>query len=482
MRIVHKETKYQEMDRKVKTAIKDEESTEEEAKTETIQTNKKSLNLHLQVGQEACSNPKWGQADSDKLYSCSECGLVFAAIEGQRSHEERHRGIKELIEEIPGCHVCGKRFNRRDSLAEHMSYEHIEEKESLHIKTEEKESNQKNIEANNIILVPGHDPKTDCVLMEADTTQVASSPAEPQSYICSSSKCKTEFKTEEEFEIHVDIVHKDILVDDKMVLKLTSELSAALNALQKENPEIMEVIIDDTAEETTKKVNQEPIKTEPTNQIQNIRNGEEIFNCNKCNFHTNSSRNIRIHKRTIHETSQNTCNVCPQILKTNESLLLHVKQKHGIKIECEKCDFKTKSSLVMKVHARKLHQTYLKCDKCAKELKTKTEMSLHMRTHRDAFKCMKCTFNGTSRKDLSTHSKKGHGENTTPQRGTKRANIQSPEYKIDPTQKTEEKPKQITKKPKKGKLGESPESKFPFKECDVIGGAGYKIEEKNIQK
>ena len=271
-------------------------------------------------------------------------------------------------------------------------------------------------------------------------------PKEPTTYMCSRSNCKKEFEDETEYDNHVEIEHKELPVDDKKALKETSELTAALDAINKENPGILEL-------------------------QENIVKKEE-FNCDKCNFKTNSNRNIRTHKRTTHDNIQNKCNQCSQIVNSNQSLLLHIRQNHGVKLDCDKCAFKTKSPMIMRQHKRRLHMTLIKCDECPREFKTKTEVTTHKKSHKVSFKCEHCEFAAISRRALNIHIDKDHVESNTPQRGTKRSQIQSPET----TPKTEAQTKPTEKKPKVQKY------KFPTKEKDVIGGAGYKTEEKKHNK
>ena len=355
------------------------------------------------------------------------------------------------------CAKCDKSFTDPPALDFHMKKEHNEselEKYERKQKIAESQENQKKLYAENI------NEKEQKVIQNQDDTLYQ---MEPITYMCSRIDCKKEFEVETEYDNHVEIEHKELPIEDKIALKETSELTAALDALQKENPAFLELQEEDVVEEKV-------------NDLKDVI--KEVFDCDKCNFKTNSNRNLRIHKRTTHDSIQTKCNQCSQVVNSNQNLLIHIKQTHGIKLLCDKCAFKTKSPMIMRQHKRRLHMPQIKCDECPMEFKTKTEVTTHKTNHKTGFKCEHCEFHAISRRAINTHINKDHVENNTPQRGTKRSKIQSPEV----TKKVGVQTNPIEKRPKKENVTEAHKYKFPTKEKDVIGGAGYKTEEKKPNK
>ena len=140
-------------------------------------------------------------------------------------------------------------------------------------------------------------------------------------YICS--RCKKEFKTEEEYEFHSENYHNNLKNDDKDALRKTSELSALLANISNLIPDIM-----DTAEkpEETKEIKEDtnkpslqkedamqiekresistksqdpsPIEIDFGDMKQSDKKNDKIFECDQCPFISDSTRNIGMHKKS----------------------------------------------------------------------------------------------------------------------------------------------------------------------------------------
>ena len=357
------------------------------------------------------------------------------------------------------CAKCDKRFSDPPALDFHMQKGHGESELDKIVRKQKIAENKEDQTRKNTEVTKKKKQKL--VQNKEDTLDSM----EQITYMCSRIDCKKEFEEETEYDNHVDIEHQELAVDDKIALKVTSELTAALDAIKKENPEILELTEDDVEEKARESRNTADVK-------------KETINCDKCKFKTNSNRSIRTHIRNSHDSIQNKCNQCSQVVDSNQSLLLHIKQKHGIKLLCDKCAFKTKSPLIMRQHKKRLHMPPIKCDECPKEFKTKTEVTTHKKTHKEIFRCEHSEFDCNSRSALNMHIVKYHVENNKPQRGTKRSQLQSPEA----TQKTGTKTKPTEKKSKKENSTDVQKYKFPTKEKDIIGGAGYKSDENKQNK
>ena len=306
-------------------------------------------------------------------------------------------------------------------------------------------------------------------------------------FICSS--CKIEFKTENDYEFHVETNHNDLMSDDKRALKLTSELSAALDAVFKELPEVMDIKENTEEEEEPAKlhIEEKPTPEPKAKSSVDIKENISEFNCDQCSFKAESNRDIRMHKKNSHDDLSNmTCSFCPMKFQSKDVFRYHIQKKHGKEIKCHKCEFRSTLKTIMRAHRLKHNKETLKynCDECKEEFKTKILLVFHKKTHLATFRCDKCEYKEASRKALNIHIKKTHIQDNTPIRGTKRlSDKQSPDtiqFKIETQKKTEEPVKQLKKKLKH----DANKKKLPMKESEVIGGAGWSLKqsEKSVTK
>ena len=210
----------------------------------------------------------------------------------------------------------------------------------------------------NVTLVHTDDTMTEKVA----GTQPRSSKAElsgANSYVCS--RCKLNFKSEEDYDVHVNVQHEKLQQDDKEALKRTSELTAALDKVLKENPDIIGAEKITTKEETTPNkeheisdLNHEKIMVEtakePTKTSEKTQQVKNVLKCHKCDFTARTERDLRMHDRNAHEFLL-SCKQCMVKTKTKEELKIHMQDKHYIKIQCE---FKSKDINILKMHTIKI--------------------------------------------------------------------------------------------------------------------------------
>ena len=177
------------------------------------------------------------------------------------------------------------------------------------------------------------------VIIESNENKLEIDAKEEYDYHCTI--CLTKYTYEAELDTHVDKLHRIMSQHQNMSLELTVDLS----------------------KEETKQNN---VTTESQKLVPKLK---EQFECDKCNFKADTSRNIRMHKKNTHDAFQRKqCSLCPKVLESKENFLIHIKKKHG-NIKCDKCEFKTTSPLVMKTHDRKQHKIRLKCAKTNLEAK-----------------------------------------------------------------------------------------------------------------
>ena len=196
----------------------------------------------------------------------------------------------------------------------------------------------------------------------------------------------------------------------------------------------------------------------------------EKFKCNVCNFSTNTERNLRMHRKTIHSENKGIykCDVCKKTLGNKGELLKHTKTKHQTS-KCDICHFMARSPSFLKTHMKRKHEKAYQCDECPQSFETKISLDYHKQNHIAAFKCNICDFKGVSKNALRYHTIQKHAKGNS---GIKReASIK------------------ITKESKKAKDGSSPmkeditnsKNTLPKKESDVVGGEGWSLKKREYE-
>ena len=336
-------------------------------------------------------------------------------------------------------------------------------------------------------------PKDDSMTEKVAGTQPRSSKAEmseANSHVCS--RCKLDFKTEDDYDVHVDEQHEKLQQDDKEALKTTSELTAALDLVFKENPDIFEAEEIGTKEEITPNKEQEKLiensdindhekkkdvtTKEPTENSQQTKQVKNVLVCHKCDFTAFTERDFRMHDRTSHELLL-SCKQCLVKTKTKEELKIHMQDKHYMKIKCEKCEFKSKDVNILKMHTIKKHMKLdmFPCDECERKFQSRMLLVLHKKKHISAFKCDHCSYKGISVKSLQVHKLKNHIQNSFSTIGMKRDHNMVPKNTASTGDSPPRKFKKIEVKPNP-KPSAKPKAQLPTSTKDVVGGAGWGYE------
>ena len=158
-----------------------------------------------------------------------------------------------------------------------------------------------------------------------------------------------------------------------------------------------------------------------------------LFACVFCDFISESSREIDLHKENSHEGSSLqtkksmerkrkerealktfTCPICHTSKKSRQSLRIHIKGDHeGISLDCpeEGCSFTGKQSSVIKCHVKSVHLNVKHiCDLCGFSASSATRLRLHrIKSHNiRMFACDKCLFRCQKRDRLKYHMQAMH--------------------------------------------------------------------------
>ena len=314
-----------------------------------------------------------------------------------------------------------------------------------------------------VTLVPEDDPKVQAVMV-ADNQPGSSETQdrEIQKFMCSF--CKKDFNSEEEYDIHVETEHHGILIDDKEALKMTSELTAALNLINADNSDILKTqkigeekeekpiifLKPEDPKEEKAHVENDPEKEESVKK--KLKPEDRYFECSKCEppLFIYSRDEFESHKETNHDgedsrgyrtwrvTKSNKmksseednkyqikCNLCQQMLKNKFDLNVHMKI-HKIQIQnkpdteeeskdykCEICPRSFDSDQGRKIHTSRMHNNNeYQCDVCdfisTSESIMKKHKQKHMKTLKRSFSKMKqapqyytCKFCGHKSKSIA---------------------------------------------------------------------------------
>lgn len=96
------------------------------------------------------------------------------------------------------------------------------------------------------------------------------------------------------------------------------------------------------------------------------------FECEKCDYKTVRSHNLKAHILAIHEGARFNCNQCNFTASAQSNVITHIKMKHtnhpGYK--CEVCEKKFQSNNVLKIHKRNIHKEVNSPNKKRKKLST----------------------------------------------------------------------------------------------------------------
>ena len=158
-----------------------------------------------------------------------------------------------------------------------------------------------------------------------------------------------------------------------------------------------------------------------------------LFACVFCDFISESSREIDLHKENSHEGSSLqtkksmerkrkerealktfTCPICHTSKKSRQSLRIHIIGDHeGISLDCpeEGCSFTGKQSSVIKCHVKSVHLNVKHiCDLCGFSASSATRLRLHrIKSHNiRMFACDKCLFRCQKRDRLKYHMQVMH--------------------------------------------------------------------------
>ena len=172
-------------------------------------------------------------------------------------------------------------------------------------------------------------------------------------------------------------------------------------------------------DDSQKAENGAPMASEKLENIVDIKGSRftessKPHSCDKCEYSSNHSGDLKKHKLNKHEGVSYPCSECDMKYADKTGLRRHLIQKHeGVKYGCDHCDYSATRVETLKNHVAIRHdygqQNYF-CKQCDYQGKTRRQVQSHQRKKHTDFKysCNDCLFTSKSREYLQIHQMSSH--------------------------------------------------------------------------
>ena len=175
---------------------------------------------------------------------------------------------------------------------------------------------------------------------------------------------------------------------------------------------------EEDSEEITEK--REFVETE-TFEGRQSENGDDFirltYSCDKFSEKFKSKKDLKKHKKSQHEETEHTCNVCAAVFSTNHTLSSHIlKHKMGDRFKCNKCSktFNDRSNF------NRHYETHfpgkpLECKICGKMSSSRERLKGHLMGHMgtNPLQCTKCRRTFVWESDLKRYIESHTGKKKT---------------------------------------------------------------------
>ena len=146
--------------------------------------------------------------------------------------------------------------------------------------------------------------------------------------------------------------------------------------------------------------------------------GENIYQCNHCDYGSNYLPNLNDHVNSLHEKKKLECDKCDFTTTWNQSFHLHMRRDHDFHLKnskhntygetllCDNCAFTTNSQAKFEIHKSQAHnQKKFQCEKCDHRTSYKSNLKLHMKEiHSEIIlSCDQCDFTTNTQRKLKHH-------------------------------------------------------------------------------
>ena len=132
-----------------------------------------------------------------------------------------------------------------------------------------------------------------------------------------------------------------------------------------------------------------------------------IFKCTKCDYKTDKRKPLNMHMVNKHPVSVLNCDFCKYSTPFETKLDVHVARKHTTKRNCEDCSFETTSKNEMTNHKKKYHESI--CNKCDFQTKSEVHLRVHkQKGHSEPISCDICKYGCKSVEEYIEHREDEH--------------------------------------------------------------------------
>ena len=142
--------------------------------------------------------------------------------------------------------------------------------------------------------------------------------------------------------------------------------------------------------------------------------GDDMFQCDQCEFQTVWDRSLKSHTMTMHTDKQYKCDKdnCDFRAPNQLKISRHIESEHeGVRYECNLCSYKGRLKSDLKRHIGAMHEgiTY-DCTQCPKTYKEKRKLKEHVQFAHQGFiqKCDQCDYQSGRKINLYRHVQTKH--------------------------------------------------------------------------
>lgn len=154
-------------------------------------------------------------------------------------------------------------------------------------------------------------------------------------------------------------------------------------------------------------------KGDPTRINENVeaRGKDKLFSCDMCDYVSNTSSDIRAHKRVHTKKKPFSCYLCDfksaHFTRLKEHMNIHTVDTGDKPYCCDTCDYKSNNARDIKHHMRRAHtkERPFACHMCDYRGARTNHLKSHMKMHtgEKPFTCDKCGYRSAYPSDVKRH-------------------------------------------------------------------------------
>ena len=333
------------------------------------------------------------------LKGCKICGKKFKSDSQLAYHEKCHTNEKPFQ-----CENCSKAFKLKNQLKRHQFIMHtgIHEKyKKKNLKTELNLSQD-----SKLAYFPNEQDNLTFDLEDVYTDADNSNETENYQY-----EVRDDLSNGIEAEIQfIDVDAENILIDAEIDL-----VDAEIDLIDAENDQNIQ-FIDAENDQNIKFIGAEdgPKEAMDLKRKKSIsKSGDTTFQCELCHKIFDKKCRLAYHKRTAHGGEAYQCNICDMEFQTKYFANKHAKNAHGTKtVKFHSINVHSKKDIILKREKSQIEsgESRIQCELCHKVFDKKTKLEHHRKyVHNGGvFQCNICYMEFTTKYFANKHAKNAH--------------------------------------------------------------------------